>query len=126
MGHDPGTRAGAGHGDVLVLPIAAMTGGQPKAAHTVPVVYSAHYIFSRGDAVLPLSELGTAGQPNLVILEAPLNLTLQEARIARDIAGAATLDTVAAEMGIRTSTARSHLKRVFITAGVNRHGIIAL
>lgn len=70
-------------------------------------------------------QLQSAVDPGL--LSRALDLTPAQARVARQLATGASLDTAAARLGIKKETARNHLKQIFFRTGTCRQGqLIAL
>jgi len=111
-----GTGASGG-GTVLVR---ADDGKARLIVHLLPVVRSSRSIFSDIDwLVVALPVNGRRGIRSGV-LEGLFDLTVSEARIAREIAGGANLLQVATATGYTHETVRSYLKAVFAKTGVNR------
>jgi DNA-binding CsgD family transcriptional regulator len=102
------------------FPLSGSEGVSPTVAHLLPLVRSGRDIFSQGDAILILSELGRSGTPGPAVLEALFDLTPAEARIARGIAHGLTSEEIARDMRIQVATVRSHLKKIFVKTGVDR------
>ena len=75
---------------------------------------------TRASVLVVVHEMGGKLQPDADMLRSVYALTDAEARLASAIGGGHSLESAAASLHIRPSTARTHLKAVFRKAGVNR------
>jgi DNA-binding CsgD family transcriptional regulator len=77
--------------------------------------------------LLLLLDLSERRPPQSRLLVTSFGLTAAEARLAALIGSGETIERAAEQLGIVTSTARAHLKRVFDKMGVHRQAeLVAL
>jgi DNA-binding CsgD family transcriptional regulator len=110
-------------GDIRVvksIPIAATTDRLPMVLHLIPVRGSARDIFSQATVILVVTPVDRAVVPTAEVLQGLFDLTPAEARVARGIAQAETLDALAAATGVNRETVRTQLKAVLSKTGVPR------
>lgn len=97
-------------GERCAVPIRDDVGHCVAALHLLPLGDDA----IRRQALLALvARPGSETLPGPLLLQALFGLTQAEAKLARGIAGGATLGKVAHASGITLETARSHIKRIF-------------
>ena len=110
---------------VSSIPVPAREGTVPIVVHLVPVKGQAHDIFNRVHWLC----IGVPVQPNEVpgaeVLQGLFDLTPAEAKVARAVAQAKTIETLAATLGLSRETIRSQLKSVFAKTGVTRQAELA-
>ena len=109
------------------IPVRAGAGHGPLVVHVVPMRRSAHDVFAGAGALLVVSALGETQTLDAALIQALFDVTPAEARVARMLAGGATISEVVADLGLSDSTVRGHLKSVFRKCGVNRQSeLVAL
>ena len=79
---------------VQSLPMAATPDAPAMVLHVLPVRRSARDIFSRGLAVVLATPVGPGGPPSIGVLSGLFDLTPGEARVARELASGAGIETV--------------------------------
>jgi DNA-binding CsgD family transcriptional regulator len=89
-------------------------------AHIIPVRRSAHDIFERSYALLVVTPLTARKAPPVELLRSLFDLTVSEARVARGLAGGASLDDIAASGGVARNTVRTQLQQVLEKTGCTR------
>lgn len=105
---------------VQSLPMAATPDAPAMVLHVLPVRRSARDIFSRGLAVVLATPVGPGGPPSIGVLSGLFDLTPGEARVARELASGAGIETVATTLKLSVETVRSYLKRIFLKTGTRR------
>lgn len=109
------------------IPVAAQEGRPPMIFHVVPVRGFAKDIFSRGLALLMVTPVDRAVVPSAEVLQVLFDLTPAESRVARGIAQAKTVETVALENGVSRETVRTQLASVLAKTGMSRQAeLVAL
>lgn len=109
------------HGRIVKsIPIAAASDRVPMVLHVLPVRGSAHDVFLQATVLLVVTPVDRAAVPMAEVLQGLFDLTPAEARVARGVAQAETLDALAAETGVNRETVRSQLKAVLSKTGVSR------
>lgn len=108
------------------IAISDAEGGAPIALHLVPIAGDARDIFemSSGMAILSAAENGLL--PNADLLQSLFDLTPAEARVARAIGGARSVQEIAIEQGVGIETVRTHLKRAMGKTGKSRQTEFAM
>ncbi len=89
-------------------------------AHLIPMRGLARDIFAGSASIMVMMPVLPGRVPGPELLEGLFDLTAAEARIARGIAGGATLAVLAAAQGVSVETIRSQLKATFAKTGVTR------
>jgi DNA-binding CsgD family transcriptional regulator len=112
----PGSPAAA----VNSIPVAAGEGGLPYILHLLPIRGVANDVFTQATALLIVTPVDRAAVPTADVLQGLFDLTPAEARIARGIAAATSIDALATAQGVTRETVRSQLKTVLAKTGVNR------
>ena len=115
-----GTLALAGGRTVKSIPVAATAGHVPMVLHVIPVRGSARDIFTQATALLVVTPVDRAAVPAAEVLQGLFDLTPAEARVARGIGQAETIDTLADATGVNRETVRSQLKAVLSKTGLSR------
>lgn len=90
--------------------------------HLVPVRGAAHDIFSQAAILLLVTPVDRAAVPTAEVLQGLFDLTPAEARVARGISGAQTIEAIATAQGVSRETVRTQLKVVLAKTGLNRQG----
>jgi DNA-binding CsgD family transcriptional regulator len=115
-----GTLSLAGSRSVKSIPVAATAGYVPMVLHVIPVRGSARDIFTQATALLVVTPVDRAAVPTAEVLQGLFDLTPAEARVARGIGQAETVDTLADATGVNRETVRSQLKAVLSKTGLSR------
>jgi DNA-binding CsgD family transcriptional regulator len=106
------------------LPLRSM-GDSPAVIHLLPIRRSAHDIFVAASVILVITPLVHGPTPSEAILQGLFDLTPAEARVARAIASAATVEEIAVRHGTSPKTVRAQLQQVMLKTGINRQAEIA-
>jgi DNA-binding CsgD family transcriptional regulator len=110
----------AGGRTVKSIPVAATAGQVPMVLHVIPVRGSARDIFTQASALLVVTPVDRAAVPTAEVLQGLFDLTPAEARVARGIGQAETIDALADATGVNRETVRSQLKAVLAKTGLSR------
>lgn len=110
----------AGSRTVRSIPVAATAANVPMVLHVVPVRGSARDIFTQAIALLVVTPVDRAVVPAAEVLQGLFDLTPAEARVARGIGQAETIDALADATGVNRETVRSQLKAVLSKTGLSR------
>lgn len=102
------------------FPVRLGEGTPPLVAHVVPVRGLARDLALGSAAVVVLTAAAMRGAPPVELVQSLFDLTPAEARVARGIAEGRTVETIAADAGVRVGTVRIQLKSVFAKTGCNR------
>jgi len=70
--------------------------------------------------------VGVVGLPEMRVLCGLFDLTPAEARLAREVAVGASMETAAATLGLSIETVRTYLKRVMAKTGTRRQAELAV
>ena len=109
------------------IPVGATMERVPMVLHLVPVRGAANDIFMQAAALLVVTPVDRATVPTAEVLQGLFDLTPAEARIARGIGQAKTVDELAHSSGVNRETVRSQLKAVLSKTGLSRqHELISL
>ena len=111
---------GVMQGEVMSIAVPAASGRSPMALHLIPVCGVAHDIFSQAVSILIATPVDRNASPNAELLEGLFDLTRTEARIARAIAQAQSIQEIADLYGVSTGTVRNQLKSIFAKTGTGR------
>lgn len=98
----------------------------PIVLHLVPVAGDARDVFALAAGLAIVATADNGALPNSDLLQSLFDLTPTEARIARAVGGARTVQEIAAEQNVAVETVRSHLKRVLSKTGKNRQSELAI
>ncbi|WP_458760578.1 helix-turn-helix transcriptional regulator [Afipia sp. TerB] len=107
-------------GTVNSIPIAATEVSAPMILHLLPVCGSAQDFFSQARFLLVITPVDRAVVPTAKVLQGLFDLTPAEARIAKGIGEAQTLEYLALTAGVSVETVRSQLKAVLSKTGLTR------
>ncbi len=110
----------SGRTAVSSIPVAATKKHSPLILHLLPVCGAAHDIFTRGTSLLVVTPVDRAIVPKAHVLQGLFDLTPAEARVARGIGEAQSIDTVAVSLGVSSETVRTQLKAVLSKTGLSR------
>lgn len=111
---------------VQSFPIVASADAPPLVLHVIPIKRNARDVFTRSSALLVFTPVGQVGPPDMRVLCGLFDLTRVEARVAQELTRGHSLDEVAAILGSRVQTVRTHLKAIFRKTGVNRQSQLVL
>lgn len=109
-----------GRSVVSSIPVAATEGYTPLILHLLPICGAAHDIFASATALLVVTPVDRAIVPKAQVLQGLFDLTPAEARVARGIGEAHSIETVALSLGVSSETVRSQLKAVLSKTGLSR------
>lgn len=105
---------------VKSIPVAAAGDRVPMVVHLIPVRRGAHDFFTQASALMIVTPVDSAAVPSAEVLQGLFDLTPAEARIARGIGRAQTVEDLAASTNVSRETVRSQLKSVLQKTGVSR------
>jgi len=113
--------AGDANLPVRSIPLAATEDRPAAVIHVLPLVRSAHDIFSSGDMLVVANLVGASqkGVPS-EMLAALFDLSPSEAKLAAGLAMGNSVAETATELGVTVKTARTYLERVFSKTGTHR------
>jgi DNA-binding CsgD family transcriptional regulator len=111
---------------VQSIPVPAREGSPALILHVLPVRRMARDVFGRSMAVMIATPVGEVGPPDMRVLCGLFDLTPAEARLAREVATGATMETAAANLGLSIETVRTYLKRVMAKTGTRRQAELAV
>lgn len=102
------------------IPVAATDEHPPMILHLLPIHGAAHDLFSRATSLLVITPVDRAVVPTAQVLQGLFDLTPAEARVARGISEAQTVEGLALSAGVSVETVRSQLKAVLSKTGLSR------
>lgn len=102
------------------IPVPATDDDPAAIVHLIPVRGVAHDIFSQAEMVLIATPVDRVAVPTAEVIQGLFDLTPSEARVARSVGQARTIEDIAAETGVSRETVRSHLKAVLAKTGLSR------
>jgi DNA-binding CsgD family transcriptional regulator len=102
------------------IPVAATESHPPLILHLLPVCGAAHDVFMRATSLLVVTPVDRAIVPKAQVLQGLFDLTPAEARVARGIGEAQSIETVALSLGVSNETVRTQLKAVLSKTGLSR------
>jgi DNA-binding CsgD family transcriptional regulator len=113
---------------VRSIPVPATEYRAPVVIHLLPIRGAAHDIFFEGEVLIVATTVGAHGtSPSLSVLHGLFDLSPAEARLAAALTAGDALKTVAANHGIKFSTARSYLENIFRKTGTHQQSqLVAL
>ncbi len=114
-----GLSSGAKQG-VMSIPVVATGERLPMVLHIVPIRLRACDLFVGGTALLVVNPVDRAAVPSAEVLQGLFDLTPSEARVARGIGLAQSVEGLAMAQGVSRETVRSHLKMVLAKTGLSR------
>ncbi len=88
--------------------------------HLLPIHGAAHDVFSRATSLLVVTPVDRGAVPTAKVLQGLFDLTPAEARVARGISEAQTVEGLALSAGVSVETVRSQLKAVLSKTGLSR------
>jgi DNA-binding CsgD family transcriptional regulator len=98
---------------------------EPAVIHLLPVRGNARDLFSRAALFVVITPLSKANVAPGEIIQGLFDLTVTEAKIAREIATGMDLGQIAMKFGISVETVRFHLKSIFSKTGFSRQADLA-
>lgn len=107
-------------GSVNSIPVAGGDGKLPHIVHLLPIRGTAHDVFTQATSLLVVTPVDRAKVPTAGVLQGLFDLTPAEARVARGIGEAQSIDGIAKSLGISRETVRSQLKSVLSKTGAGR------
>ena len=110
---------------VASIPVPAREEALPLVIHLIPIKGRAHDVFNSVQWLCVGVPIAPNEVPGAEVLQALFDLTPAEAKVARAVAEAKTVDTLAAALGLSRETVRSQLKSVFAKTGVTRQAELA-
>ena len=105
---------------VSSIPVAATQTHPPLILHLLPISGAAHDVFLRATSLLVVTPVDRAIVPKAHVLQGLFDLTPAEARVARGIGEAQSIDAIAASLGVSSETVRTQLKAVLSKTGLSR------
>jgi DNA-binding CsgD family transcriptional regulator len=118
-------RAGAAPA-VQSIPVPASEGFPATILHILPVRRMARDVFGLSLALMIATPVGNVGPPDMRVLCGLFDLTPAEARLAREVAVGASMETAAVTLGLSIETVRTYLKRVMAKTGTRRQAELAV
>lgn len=107
---------------VSSIPIPSDQNSNPKIVHLIPAHGVAQDFFLSGSVIMLITPVEPSSAPAIKVLQGLFDLTPTEAKVAQGICGALSVDAVAASLGIKRETVRTHMKAVMAKTGVKRQG----
>lgn len=113
---------------VRTIPVRARPERNACVIHVLPLRRSAFDVFSGADSLVVAMEIRPEnGVPSAQLLSVLFDLTASEAAIVAGLAGGKPLQTVALDLGVQISSARTYLSRVFEKTGTGQQSqLVAL
>jgi DNA-binding CsgD family transcriptional regulator len=109
------------------IPVKASGDRLPMILHLVPIRGAAHDIFVQSSVLLIATPINRVAVPTAEVLQGLFDLTPMEARIARGVAEAHSLEAIARAHGVSRETVRTQLKAVLAKTGSRRQSeLVAL
>ena len=102
------------------IPVAASEGRLPHIVHVLPIRGLANDLFTQAVALLIVTPVDRAAVPTAGILQGLFDLTPAEARVARAIGEAHSVEWIAESLSVSRETVRTQLKSVLSKTGVGR------
>lgn len=102
------------------IPVAATDQHSPMILHLLPVCGVAHDVLAQATSLLVVTPVDRAVVPTAKVLQGLFDLTPAEARVARGISEAQTVEGLALSAGVSLETVRSQLKTVLSKTGLSR------
>jgi DNA-binding CsgD family transcriptional regulator len=102
------------------FPLAGSDDQPAMVFHLLPLRRAAHDLFFHGAALLVVTPVDRAAVPTAEVLQGLFDLTPAEARVARGIGQAETIDALAEAAGVSRETVRGQLKAVLSKTGLSR------
>lgn len=111
---------------VQSIPVPASEGSAAVILHVLPVRRMARDVFGLSLALMVATPVGEVGPPDMRVLCGLFDLTPAEAKLAREVAVGASMETAAATLGLSIETVRTYLKRVMAKTGTRRQAELAV
>jgi len=113
---------------VRSLPVHGAAASPPAVIHVLPLRRGAHDLFAGGDLLVVATAISASALvPSPTILTGLFDLTQAEVTLATALAKGSSLKEAAAEAGLRFSTVRTYLNRIFRKTGTNQQSqLVAL
>jgi DNA-binding CsgD family transcriptional regulator len=111
---------------VQSIPVPASEEFPATILHVLPVRRMARDVFGLSLALMIATPVGEIGPPDMRVLCGLFDLTPAEARLAREVAVGASMETAAATLGLSIETVRTYLKRVMAKTGTRRQAELAV
>jgi len=113
---------------VRSLTVHGVAANPPIVIHVLPLRRGAHDLFAGGDLLVVATAISASALvPSPTILTGLFDLTQAEVRLATALAQGLSLKAAAAEAGLRFSTVRTYLNRIFRKTGTNQQSqLVAL
>jgi DNA-binding CsgD family transcriptional regulator len=109
------------------IPVKGSGDRLPTILHLVPVRGAAHDVFAQSSVLLIATPINRVAVPTAEVLQGLFDLTPMEARIARGMAEAQSLEAIARAHGVSRETVRTQLKAVLAKTGSRRQSeLVAL
>jgi DNA-binding CsgD family transcriptional regulator len=102
------------------VPIAAAIGRTAMIVHLLPIAGVANDVFSVGRLLLVVTPVDRALVPSAEVIQGLFDLTPAEAKVARSIGEARSVEDIAAAQGVSRETVRAQLKAVMAKTGLSR------
>jgi DNA-binding CsgD family transcriptional regulator len=102
------------------IPIPAQADRPAMIVHLIPVRGAGHDVFRQSAMLLLITPVDRAAVPTAEVLQGLFDLTPSEARVARAIGRAQSVEGLALSQGVSRETVRSHLKMVLAKTGLSR------
>lgn len=114
--------------EVRSIPVAAKNDRPPIIVHVLPVRGDAHDLLSGADILVVAAPIRVdRAMPHPHILQGLFDLSPKEAQLALALMAGEPLKNIAVKHGIRFSTARSYLERIFSKTGTHQQSqLVAL
>jgi DNA-binding CsgD family transcriptional regulator len=106
--------------DILSIPMPATEQTDAMVIHVLPVRRAAHDMFSMASSIIIATPVDKAASPSAELLQGLFDLTPAEARVARGIAEAMTVEEIAGRQNVGVETVKSQLKKIFAKTGTTR------
>jgi DNA-binding CsgD family transcriptional regulator len=113
------------HRGVRSFPVPSSDERPAMVVHLVPVCGEARDIFSRGVNVLVVTPIDRRKAPQASVLQGLFDLTPSEARVAKGVAEAHSVDAIALSLGLSRETVRTRLKSILAKTGLHRQSELA-
>lgn len=110
------------------LPVQGTATGSPVVVHVLPLRRGAHDLFAGGDLLVVATAVSASALvPSPTILTGLFDLTQAEVKLSMALAKGLSLKAAAEEAGLRFSTVRTYLNRIFRKTGTNQQSqLVAL
>jgi DNA-binding CsgD family transcriptional regulator len=105
---------------VSSIPVPMREDRHPAILHLLPVCGAANDIFSQASSLLVVTPVDRGAVPDADLLQGLFDLTPAEARVARGIGAAQSIEALAEALGVNRETVRTQLKAVLSKTGLSR------